>query len=343
MSSLNSVKYAALAAQTGLTEGSLSQQEYTWLANQTGLSGITLNEQWIALLNGMGYVGTITEMQIQSWQNIGYVGTWNELAYQFWTDSSGAYGPNVRITASDPQPFCDYAPAGTCAAAADYTAVDTGFTNDADTWLWTLEPPVAGVVLTNATLKTCTVTSTTDADISFNLKVVATDSVSTDSADRTTAYTHYHRETLTVSVAENTNPGCDYDGGGGGQTGCTSGASYTASIVGTPTSIVWSLSGIGGGTASIASGQGTGSCVVETTGGTPEVSYTLLCTVTSQFQNTVDGGNYAQTKTDDPSVLFLGPDINTVELVTGAAMSPFDVSTRFLYEDTGQYLSLIHI
>ncbi|GAG32614.1 unnamed protein product, partial [marine sediment metagenome] len=87
--------------------------------------------------------------------------------------------------------FCEFEPPITddCAASGTYTANESGFTNPADTWLWTLEPPVAGVVLTDTTLKTCTVnTDAAAVDIGFNLKVVATDSVSTDTANRTTAF-----------------------------------------------------------------------------------------------------------------------------------------------------------
>ncbi|GAG28976.1 unnamed protein product, partial [marine sediment metagenome] len=76
-----------------------------------------------------------------------------------------------------------------CAASGTYTANDSGFTNPANTWLWSIEPPVVGVNLTDATLVTCTVSTDASAvDVEFNLKVVATDSVSTDTANRTTTF-----------------------------------------------------------------------------------------------------------------------------------------------------------
>ena len=109
-------------------------------------------------------------------------------------------GPAVNISLTTGG-SCTFEPPGTtdCTATATYTAQDSGFTNPADTWLWTLEPPVAGIVLTNSTLETCTVeTQNFAVDTSFNLKVVATDSISTDSADRTRNFTQDHTDTNTI-------------------------------------------------------------------------------------------------------------------------------------------------
>ena len=150
---------------------------------------------WYATLTGLGYTGAVQDMQVAYWTDIlGHGGQWNDLYYQWLIDTGGAFGPNVAIVDDTPIPFCEYVdPVTECTASGPYTANDSGFTNPADTWLWTLEPPVAGIVLTNATLKTCTVeTKDFATKQSFNLKVVATDSVSTDNATRTTTFLQRH-------------------------------------------------------------------------------------------------------------------------------------------------------
>ena len=330
MSKLNECKYQALVDQLG-HDGSLNGLEYEWLALQTGLSDISLPEQWSALLTSLGYTGSIQEMQIQSWQTLSGLttGKWNELANWFWCVNGGVYGPSVRIVPSELLPFCLYPLAGDCAAAANYTSVDNGFTNPADTWLWSLEPPVAGVVLTNATLETCTVTSTTDADVSFNLKVVATDSVSTDTAEKTTTFTHYHRLELTVQVAESLNVGCVFDSGQAAQSDCIANATYTATTNGTPTSIVWSLSAISGGTASIQSGQGTTVCVIQTSGPEPATTYTLRCDVTTQFQTAFAEATYFQNHVDQETPVFIGPNFQDAQFTQFQLITPFDVKPFF--------------
>ena len=112
---------------------------------------MTLNELWMCVLSQLGYTeGTVNERQIQAWIDRGYAGTnWNELAHQFWADG-GTFGPNVNIALTGGTASCGFEPPTTtqCSANGDYTANDSGFTNPADTWLWTLEPPVAGVFLT---------------------------------------------------------------------------------------------------------------------------------------------------------------------------------------------------
>ena len=55
--------------------------------------------------------------------------------------------------------------------------------------------------LTNSTSKTCTITTTDQAvDKTLNIHVVATDSVSTDSAERTTTYVQKHTDTNVAPV-----------------------------------------------------------------------------------------------------------------------------------------------
>ncbi|GAF70511.1 unnamed protein product, partial [marine sediment metagenome] len=103
---------------------------------------------------------------------------------------------------------CTFDPPTTndCTAVGTYTANDFNFTNPPDTWLWSIEPPVSGVDLTDATLQTCTVTTTDSAvDVSFNLKVIATDSVSTDTANRTTTF-EQTRLSAPIYVGPDPNP-----------------------------------------------------------------------------------------------------------------------------------------
>ena len=202
MSTLNELAWQAYSTNSGTT-GSLNEVTYNYLSQVTGLSGITLNEQWLEALAANGYPdGSLSERQTAYWTALGYEGNWNELYYQWLTDG-GAFGPNVTISSDDAPVFCGYQPPTTtdCTAAGDYTANSTGFTNPPDTWLWTIEPPVIGVDLTNATLQTCTVTTpTSDTDLTFNLKVVATDSVSTDTAERITTFIQEHNDTNVAPV-----------------------------------------------------------------------------------------------------------------------------------------------
>ena len=110
-------------------------------------------------------------------------------------------GPGVSIV-QGPGGSCTFeTPATTeCSAAADYTANDYGFENPADTWLWTIEPPVVGVDLTNATLKTCTVTTPTSAvSLPFNLKVVASN-LDPESAEKISTFTQAHTDSNETPV-----------------------------------------------------------------------------------------------------------------------------------------------
>jgi hypothetical protein len=195
MTTLNDAWHESLVSQLGHT-GTLNDLTYEWLENQTGVLATTLQDQWYLLLTNMGYSGVIQGMQMQSWSDMGAPdGSWNDMAYWFWTTGGGVYGPSVLIVDNEDPSSCDFQPPITddCAASGTYTANDSGFTNPADTWLWTVAPPVVGVDLTDAALKTCTVTTPTSAiDLAFNLKVVATDSVSTDTANRTSAFTQEH-------------------------------------------------------------------------------------------------------------------------------------------------------
>jgi hypothetical protein len=339
VATLNELAWQAFSTNSGTT-GTLNEVTYAYLAQVTGLSGITLQEQWAAALAVNGFsTGTVNERQMAYWASLGYTGTWNERYIQWLTLSGGAFGPNLRIQQNGSAPdvaYCDYAPAGTCAAAATYTALDTGFTNPADTWLWTIEPPVAGVVLTDSTLKTCTVTSTTDADTAFNLKCVATDSVSTDSAERTTQYTHYHREDLAVTdIAEQVAGDCTWDSTIG-QTACAAQGAYKASVTGTPDTYTWSISDITGGSATLGAGQGTNTIIVDTNG-SANVQFKLTCDITSEFQSDSLSENFTQTHADAPTPVFIGPAIDTTILAQNVAMTPFDVSGRFTGQDAGGY------
>ncbi len=196
MSQVNDAKYAALLAQTGLTEGHIDDLERVYLTQQTGLNGHN-NDLWMALFKQNGATSDhFNDAAVEFLENLGAPpGHINDQWFYFWDVLSGGIGPTVIIQRNNDPGFCEFEPPATldCSSSETYTANDTNFTNPANTWLWTLEPPVAGVTLTNATPKTCTVT--TDAastDYTYNLKVVATDSVSTDSAERTNAYTQRH-------------------------------------------------------------------------------------------------------------------------------------------------------
>jgi hypothetical protein len=342
MPTLSELQYQAFSTNSGTT-GTLNEVTYAYLAQVTGLSGISLQEQWAAALATNGFaVGTVNERQMAYWASLGYSGNWNERFYQ-WLSDGGAFGPNVLIQPQGTVPtvgYCDYAPAGNCTATRQYLAVDSGFTNPADQWVWSIEPPVTGVsVSAGQGTNTCTVSTTNlDVDTAFNLKVVATDTVSTDSAERTSAQEHFHREDLAVTIGEETNPGCVYDSGGGSESGCVSIATYKSNNTGTPTSYSWVLSDITGGTATLTAGQGTANVTIQTSGGTPEVSYKLTLDATSEFQSAQDSQTFTQTKTDSPTPVFIGPDIDTTQLVEDVLMTPFDVSGRFTGETAGNYV-----
>ena len=201
MPTLNDCKFASLGTQ-GYT-GSLNDRTWAWLSDQTGLT-TTINDMWSALLISQGYEGNLNDMQVESWRAASGLDTydWNDLAKWFWCDGGGVYGPSVSIRSDPLLVFCEFQPPVTddCTASGDYTANDNGFTNPADTWLWTLEPPVDGSMsILNNTAKTCTVITTDQAvNKTINLKVVATDSVSTDTATRTTTFIQRHIDTNTV-------------------------------------------------------------------------------------------------------------------------------------------------
>ncbi|MCP3869207.1 MAG: hypothetical protein GY703_14120, partial [Gammaproteobacteria bacterium] len=134
----------------------------------------------------------------------------------------------------------------------------------------------ADIILGQGTNMVTVETEDLDTDWAFDLKLVATDTVSTDSAERTATYTHYHRDALTVFMSEVANEGCRWLPGA---SGCVSTAEYIAAIgCVTPLSITWTLSDITGGSASIIAGQGTASCTVQTTSATL-VGYRLTVNV----------------------------------------------------------------
>ena len=124
--SLNDVKFAAIT-DAGFTSGTLADREYAWLADQTAVaSGATLNDQWMILLDSLGYTtGSVNDRQIAAWAALGYgydnllletgdnllledsgqlflenaATAWNDLALRFWADggffSGGAVANNV--------------------------------------------------------------------------------------------------------------------------------------------------------------------------------------------------------------------------------------------------------
>lgn len=113
MASLNDLKFAALT-NAGFSSGTLGDREYQWLAYHTSIeSGMTLNDQWMYLLDILGYEvnsvlletgddllletgdsllmeftvsASLNTRQMYAWQELGHTGTtWNDLAVQFWT------------------------------------------------------------------------------------------------------------------------------------------------------------------------------------------------------------------------------------------------------------------
>jgi surface protein len=267
---------------------------------------------------------------------LGYTGSHND-RYFAWLLDGGAFGPNVQIIPQGTVPtvgFCDYVvpTPGNCTASRQYVANDSGFTNPANQWVWSIDPPVAGVAITaGAGTDTVTVeTQNSDVDVTFNLKVVATDTVSTDSAERTAAQTQYHREDLAVTdIIEDAAGSCTYDSGLG-ESSCVSQATYSATITGTPDTYLWSVTDVTGGTAQIV-GSATGTtCVVQTTGGAPSVGYWVSLDLTSQFQSAQLSEPFTQTKTDVPTVapVFSGPVPNQSWTV-GVAITPLDIASFF--------------
>jgi hypothetical protein len=202
MPTLNDLAHAQYSANSGAS-GSLNDVEVAYLQQVTGLTTNDIDDLWYAQMIALGYgPATIQDMQFEYWGDLGHTGSWND-RYFAWLSDGGAFGPNVTIVDNKDPSSCNFQPPTTtdCAASGTYTANDTGFTNPADTWLWTIEPPVVGVNLTNATAKTCTVSTDADSDdVAFNLKVVATDSVSTDTANRTTAFTQDRIDTNVLPV-----------------------------------------------------------------------------------------------------------------------------------------------
>lgn len=86
---LDGAKIETLMNLTGLT-GPVNALEWAWLYGLTGDATLTLEGQWLKYLGDMGYTGSVSEMQMQSWKALGYTGTYNELALQFW-QGGGVY------------------------------------------------------------------------------------------------------------------------------------------------------------------------------------------------------------------------------------------------------------
>ena len=342
MSALGDCKKAALINQG--YSGTAPDMEKQWLIDQTGVTDGDTGDLWKILLFSLGYSGSVPDMQKQSWKALsGLDGAWNDLAVWFWCVNGGVYGPSVRIEPQGTVPpagYCEWTGLGTCTASRQYLAVDTGFTNPANQWVWSIDPPVAGVAITlGQGTNTVTVeTQNFNVDTAFNLKVVATDTVSTDTAERTAEQTQYHREDLAVTdIVEDAAGSCTYDSGLG-ESSCVSQSTYSATVTGTPDTYLWSVSDVTGGTAQIVGSATSTTCVVQTTGGAPSVGYNVSLDLTSQFQTAQRSESFTQTKTDLPTPVFIGPDIDTTVLAQNVAMTPFDVSPRFTGQDVGGYL-----
>lgn len=100
MAFLNDLKHQALY-DAGFVDGSLMDREYAWLAYQTSIeSGLTLNDQWMTLLDILGYeagsliledefalllesgdnllletpgtLSTLNDRQMYAWRDMGY-------------------------------------------------------------------------------------------------------------------------------------------------------------------------------------------------------------------------------------------------------------------------------
>ena len=175
MTQLNDLQLSSYEALTGNT-GQVNDLLVEYLKSITGLATNNPNDLWFAILTALGLSGSVQDMQLKYWADItGTTGQWNDLYYQWLLDTGGAFGPNIAIRRNNDPGFCNIEPPVTddCATSETYTAVDSGFSLPPDTYLWTIEPPVAGVNLTDTTLVTCTVDTVTDTDdVVFNLKVV---------------------------------------------------------------------------------------------------------------------------------------------------------------------------
>lgn len=173
---LNDEQLASFELLTGIDPGQLND---VLVAHLKSISGSTSNDPqdlWYATLTGLGLTGSVQDMQLEYWADItGTTGQWNDLYYQWLLDTGGAFGPNIVIQRNNDPGFCNIEPPITddCATSETYTAIDSGFSLPPDSYLWTIEPPVVGVNLTDTTLVTCTVDTVLDTDdVTFNLKVV---------------------------------------------------------------------------------------------------------------------------------------------------------------------------
>ena len=120
MAHVNDLKHTALY-NAGFVDGTLNDREYQWLAYHTSIeSGMTLNDQWMYLLDILGYEvnsliletgdallletgdnllmeftvsSFLNERQVYAWKERGHTGTtWNDLAKAFWT-AGGEWTP----------------------------------------------------------------------------------------------------------------------------------------------------------------------------------------------------------------------------------------------------------
>jgi hypothetical protein len=190
-------KRDAMLAIVGGTNDNIDDLESLYLQTY-GATSEHVNNQWFEVFHLNGATSANWNDAAQEFL-LGFGAPFTNLADNWkwwWCVAGGAIGPVVTIALTTGD-SCTFEPPTTteCTAVGTYTANDFSFTNPADTWLWSIEPPVVGLVLTDATANPCTVT-TADAsvDIPFNLKVIATDSVSTDTADRTTAFDQTHTD-----------------------------------------------------------------------------------------------------------------------------------------------------
>lgn len=97
MPSLNDLKYASLATQTGLT-GSLDDLETVWLLTETGASSGHINDLWFLLLEQQGYTtGSLGDRLFDWLVDLGYIGTLNDMLYQFWADGGVITPPPLNV------------------------------------------------------------------------------------------------------------------------------------------------------------------------------------------------------------------------------------------------------
>ena len=147
---LNDEQLASFEALTGIDPGQLNDVTVAYLKSVSGSDSNDPQDLWYATLTGLGYTGAVQDMQLEYWADItGTTGQWNDLYYEWLVQTGGASGPSVTIVLASGG-SCGFQPPTTtdCTAVGTYTANDSGFTNPADTWLWTIEPPVVGVDLT---------------------------------------------------------------------------------------------------------------------------------------------------------------------------------------------------